>query len=215
MLHGPLIIGGAIAAWLILGFVAGAHAVMYRRDHRSATIWLFLSFALPIIGPWLYWALGINRIERRAVQHLGRRGRPFDAPHLASLRADPEAYREPVGHLVSLHTVADRVSRLPLLPGNSLEPLHNGEQAYPRMLEAIAGAERSVTLASYIFDWDDVGRDFAQVLGEAAQRGVRVHVLVDGIGALRSFSRMGRLLMQSGAEVAAFSRCVSRSAVFA
>jgi len=204
MFFGALIIGGAIAAWLILGFIAGAHAVMYRRDSRSATIWLFLSFALPIIGPWLYWALGINRIERRALQHLGRRGRPFDAPHLAGLHADREAYHQAVGHLVSLHTVADRVTRLPLLPGNSLEPLHNGEQAYPRMLDAIAGAERSVTLASYIFDWDDVGRDFARVLGEAAQRGVRVHVLVDGIGALRSFSRMGRLLMRSGAEVAAF-----------
>ena len=42
-----------------------------------------------------------------------------------------------------------------------------------------------------IFDWDDVGREFADALKEAAERGAHVQVLVDGIGALKSFSRMG------------------------
>jgi len=203
-LSGWLILGGLVAAWLILAAIAAGHAIMYKRDPRSAAIWVMISFTLPIIGPWLYWGLGINRIERRVIRRLGRRSRPFDYPHLADAHDSPDVHREGVGHLVSLRTVADRVTRRPILPGNTIVPLHTGEQAYPRMLGAIAKAERSVTLASYIFDWDEVGHDFARALGEAAGRGVRVHVLVDGIGALKSFSRMGRLLLKSGAEVAAF-----------
>ncbi|MGB2985609.1 MAG: cardiolipin synthase [Phycisphaerae bacterium] len=199
-----VIISVAVMAWLVLGGIAAGHAVMYKRDPRSAAIWVTISFMLPIVGPWLYWGLGINRIERRAIKHLGRRGRPFDLAYLADVHGNADVHREAVGHLVSLRTVADRVTRRPMLPGNTIVPLHNGEQAYPRMLDAIAKAQRSVTLASYIFDWDDVGHDFARALGEAAQRGVRVHVLVDGIGALKSFSRMGRLLLKSGAQVAAF-----------
>jgi cardiolipin synthase len=199
-----LVAGGAGLAWFLPGAVASAHAIMYKRDPRSSAIWVVVSFLIPVGGPWLYWAFGINRIERKATRRLGRRERPFDAParRHESSRFDPVS--EPVGHLTSLRTVADRVTRLPLLAGNSLTPLHNGERAYPRMLAAIRGAERTITLASYIFDWDDVGREFVRVLDETAARGVRVHVLVDGIGALGSFSRMGRLLLKSGAEVRAF-----------
>jgi len=123
----------------------------------------------------------------------------FESPHAAA-----EAGRQAVGHLTPLRSVADHITRLPMLPGNRLEPLHNGEQVYPRMLDAIRSAERSVTLASYIFDWDDIGHDFAEALDAAAQRGVKVHALIDGIGALGLFSRMGRKLQKSGAEVAVF-----------
>ena len=203
-LSGWLICGAVVAAWLVLAGIGAAHAIMYKRDPRSTAIWVFVSFTLPLVGPWLYWVLGVNRIERRAVRRLGRRGRPFERSNLTEAEEGADPHGEAVGHLIRLRTVADRVTRLPLLPGNAILPLHNGEQAYPRMLDAIAEARRSVTLASYIFDWDDVGRDFAHALDEAAQRGVRVHALMDGIGALKSFSRMGRLLLRSGAELTAF-----------
>lgn len=193
-----------VGLWLTLGCWASAHAILHKRDPRSATVWLFINLTIPLVGPWLYWAVGINRVERHATRRLGKRGRPFDVAPVADAHHAAAAFAEAVGELVALQRVADRVTRLPLLRGNALAPLHNGEQAYPRMLEAIASAERSITLASYIFDWDDIGRAFADALGEASRRGVRVHVLVDGVGALKSFSRMGRRLLKCGTELAAF-----------
>jgi cardiolipin synthase len=193
---------GFVVVWLALATVAAGHAIMYKRDPRSSVIWAVVSVTVPIFGAWLYWAMGINRVERRAAKHFGRRDELSERPGLA--RHSPDAHREAIAHLRSLRTVADRVTRLPMLAGNTVTPLHTGDQAYPRMLEAIAQAKRSVTLVSYIFAWDDIGHSFARALGEAAQRGVRVHTLVDGVGALGTFSRMGRLLIRSGAEVAAF-----------
>jgi cardiolipin synthase A/B len=192
------------AGWIGLSLFAAGHAIMFKRDPRSAAIWVFICLLLPFVGPWLYWVLGINRVERRAVRKLGRRGHPFEPDQLEQehRRADP--HHEAIGHLTRLRSVADHVTRLPMLPGNQIIPLHNGEEAYPRMLEAIENARRSVTLATYIFRWDDVGHQFVDALGKAADRGVRVHVLLDGIGALGSFSRMGRRLLKTGAEVASF-----------
>ena len=193
-----------VAAWLILGIAAATHAISFKRDPRGAVIWVFLALILPLIGPWLYWVLGINRIERRALERLGGREKPFHVPnHVAEGLSTPTDYST-IGHLTPLRDIADRVTRLPLLPGNALTPLHNGEQAYPAMLEAIKQARQTLTLASYIFDWDEVGREFAHALSDAAGRGVRVHILLDGVGAVRTFSRMGRFLLQSGARVAAF-----------
>lgn len=192
-------------AWLLLAVSVAIHAIMYKRDHKGAALWIFLAFSFPIIGAWFYWVFGINRIERRATKRLGGRERPFALPTTIGDFAVQKSNRESIGHLVSLASITDRITKMPLLAGNAVTPLHNGERAYPAMLEAIASAQTSVTLASYIFDWDEVGRKFADALAEAAGRGVKVHVLVDGIGALTNFSRMGRRLLKSNVEVEAFA----------
>lgn len=193
-----------VAAWLGFGCVSAAHAIMYKRDPRSAAIWLFISFVFPIFGPWLYWGFGINRIERRAMKRRRKRARVFGSVGREKAQADAKAVSDGVGHLQPLRQIGDRVTRLPLLPGNKLTPLHNGEQAYPEMLNAISLAQKNVTIESYIFDWDDTGRRFARALGEAAQRGVKVHILLDGVGAVGVVSRIGRMLLKSKAEVAGF-----------
>lgn len=68
------------------------------------------------------------------------------------------------------------------VPGNRIELLENGEDFFPRVFEAIAGAEREVMLETFIL-WDDkIGRQLHEALLAAAKRGVDVHVLVDGFG---------------------------------
>jgi cardiolipin synthase len=189
--------------WLVTGVWSGAHAVMYKRSPRSAGLWLLLSLLLPVAGPWMYWTFGINRIERRATRRLRGRERPFGiSPPLVeeALHIAPSI----TGPLEALQRMTDRIVRRPLLAGNAIEPLHHGEQTYPRMLDAIAEARHSITLASYIFDWDDVGRKFAEALCDASRRGVQVHALLDGIGAVKSASRIGRMLIAAGARVEAF-----------
>jgi cardiolipin synthase len=191
-----------IAGWLITGCVSAAHAIMSKRDPKSAGIWVLFSFGLPLLGPWLYVVIEINRLQRRAQRRRARRGPHGELPeHAPQLSSDDQAV---IGHLQSLRTMADRVTRMPLLPGNLIEPLHNGEEAYPAMLGAIEEARETITLESYIFDCDDVGWRFIDAVRAAAARGVRVHVLVDGIGAVGALSRMGRRLLKSGAQVAAF-----------
>lgn len=197
-----LFLAGALL--VTAGVAAAAHAIMYKRDAKSSSLWVIICLLLPGVGPWLYWVLGINRVQRRAVRIFGRRAR---LPNLADAdRASPAAdpIQEAVAHLAPLRAAADRVTRLPLLPGNALSPLHSGEETYPAMLAAIRSAQRSVTLASYIFDWDATGRGFCNALGEAASRGVDVRILLDGIGALGSWSRVGRRLLRAGAKVAPF-----------
>ena len=60
----------------------------------------------------------------------------------------------------------------PLVGGNRLLPLYDGEQAYPEMLAAIAGARSSVHLSSYIFESNTTGRAFvAARMGKALSSG--------------------------------------------
>jgi cardiolipin synthase A/B len=70
------------------------------------------------------------------------------------------------------------------VPGNAVRFLHDGRQAFPAMLEAIAQARRQVLLEMYWFDSDAVGQSFAEALTAARKRGVEVAVIYDSIGSI-------------------------------
>ncbi len=69
-----------------------------------------------------------------------------------------------------------------MFAGNRLALLKNGAGYFPALLDAIAQTRREIHLESYIFEMDAVGLRVAHALIDAAERGVRVRVLVDGIG---------------------------------
>lgn len=69
-----------------------------------------------------------------------------------------------------------------LIAGNAITLLQNGAQYFPALADAIDQAAFEVHLETYIFENDSTGRHFAETLARAAQRGVRVHVAVDGFG---------------------------------
>jgi cardiolipin synthase len=75
-----------------------------------------------------------------------------------------------------------RVADAALSEGNAIELLRNGPENFPRWLDAIAKAERSVHLENYILDDDKIGTAFADELIEAAGRGVKCRVLYDWMG---------------------------------
>ncbi len=86
-------------------------------------------------------------------------------------------------------------------PGNTVQLLHDGRQAFPAMLEAIGQARRQVLLEMYWFDSDAVGRRFAQALKDARQRGVEVAIIYDSIGSLGTDRAMFAELEAAGAHV--------------
>lgn len=90
--------------------------------------------------------------------------------------------------------------------GNHVRILQNGDEFFPQMLGAIRAAKRTITLETYIWSSGAVSEDFIAALSERARHGVKVHVLLDGMGTLH-FKREDRSrLAQSGAEVVTYGR---------
>lgn len=78
--------------------------------------------------------------------------------------------------------------------GNRVDLLQGGDELFPRMCAAIAEAKTEVWLATYIFDEDKAGRAVAEALAAAADRGVDVHVVVDGFGSKNSLPHVRAML---------------------
>ena len=93
---------------------------------------------------------------------------------------------------------------MPLVPGNRVELLQNGEAFYPAMLAAIRQARHAITLEQYIFWRGTIGRTFAAALAERARQGIEVKILVDAIGSSIIGEEILALLEAGGAELAWF-----------
>jgi cardiolipin synthase len=91
----------------------------------------------------------------------------------------------------------------------TVELLDGGEQAYPRMLQAIADAKGRVHLEVYAFAPSGVGVRFVQALAGAARRGVDVQVLVDGWGSARGGRAVVAALRESGCGVRIYNRLLA------
>lgn len=184
---------------LAVAIPTAGHAVIYKRDPRSATLWVLLIALLPLGGSLLYGLFGINRYQRRA-----RRLFPGADP---AVRQDlsptiPEAVSPPLAGLAHL---VGRATGQSLTGGNRIEPLVDGEQAYPAMLAAIESARYSVALTSYIFDSQGIGAQFVDALRRAHERGVQVRVLIDDVYARWTPRSAYRALQRAGVPAATFN----------
>jgi cardiolipin synthase len=169
--------------FLAFGIFSAGHALLLKRDPRSALGWFVVCLIVPGLGALGYWFLGVNRIRSKA-RRWRARGRmhffEWACEHLGEdVTFPPHLRRE---NFFALRSLSDAVTRRHLVQGNKLTLLHNGDEAYPAMLAAIEGAQHSVYLSSYIFADDRSGQSFCDALQRAAARGVDVRVLVDALG---------------------------------
>ncbi len=203
-----LVLWPHLLGWSVLAvtLVASSHAILTKRDTRSAIGWVGLIWLSPIFGAIAYSILGVNRIRSRASQLKAGAVRITRELHgvAASEPRLTEAIGPPHGPLRSLEKLVGEVTGRPLTDGNRIVALAGGDEAYPAMLEAIASASRSIAVGSYIFDNDPTGRIFADALGEAVARGIEVRVLIDGIGSSYTFPSIVGRLRRRGVPVARF-----------
>jgi cardiolipin synthase len=164
-----------VLVYLILAFSVTADVLLKKSDVRAALGWIAAAWLSPILGSLLYYMFGINRVTRRAL-----RLKRYDE---SRARRGPSG-TEPVAsaNIATLAEVGRRITGTPLVAGNRITLLEGGDEAYPAMLEAIAGAKKSIAMASYIYRDDVAGKAFTEALTAAKHRGVDVRVLLDSVG---------------------------------
>jgi cardiolipin synthase A/B len=102
-----------------------------------------------------------------------------------------EQFQRAVGHLLGP----------PIEDGNRITALHNGDQIFPAMLEAIRGARKTITFETYIYWSGTIAEEFSAALSERARAGVKVHVLLDWLGSNKMDEKLIEQMKGAGVEV--------------
>lgn len=89
----------------------------------------------------------------------------------------------------------------PLVSGNRVQALYNGDQIFPSMLEAIRAAHHSIDFETYIYWSGDIGKKFADALAERARAGVKVHLLTDWVGSEKMDAALQKTMEDAGVQM--------------
>lgn len=183
-----------VATFLLVTF----HALRRRKEASSTILWIFVAWSFPAVGPLLYLSFGVDRVpykafrkritDQRLVQE--RKAREDEELPLAYWRTVHESgTAEPSSALArelnrSLRSV---LPDHPLLGGNSISPLVDGDEAFPAMMDAIASAKHHIHIQSFIIGRDATGREFMEALRRKAEAGVVVRLMFDRFGSTHAF----------------------------
>ena len=149
-----------------------------KRLPASAAAWLALILLLPVAGTLLYVLAGYR-------------------PHLPA--AERRAYRgDRLGQIIA-RGCGTRITR-----HNSVELLHNGNNAFTALIASLQRAVRSIHMEYYIIRDDRIGRTIAEILIRKARAGLEVRVIYDAVGSWRLSRTMLRRMHEAGVETAAF-----------
>lgn len=100
-------------------------------------------------------------------------------------------FRRAVGHLLGP----------PIVGGNRIDMLVNGDEIFPAMLAAIRSAERTIVFETFIYWSGEIAREMTEALVERARAGVRVHVLLDWLGSKKMDEDLLRRMRDAGVQV--------------
>lgn len=201
---------GALVGLVVLFFhivvapVAIIHALLYKRDYRSALGWIGVSLLFPVAGPLLYFFFGVNRLRRRARELTGAPQRLPDAFEVDGEPAVPAADALPEHHAHPLARAGWHTASVPLCDGNDVSLLRNGDEFFPLLIESVDKAEDRVWISSYIFSGKGIGGEIADALIRASERGADTRVIIDGVGAWYSMRSLARHLRGSKVRLANF-----------
>jgi cardiolipin synthase len=101
----------------------------------------------------------------------------------------------------------------PIFRGGEVTLLQNGDAFFPAILNAIRSAQDNINFEVYIFEPDEIGRQFIEAFKERARAGVEVRLLLDGFGAMKMTKRYRDDLQQAGVRVSRFRPLSLRSLV--
>jgi cardiolipin synthase len=179
----------------------------YQEPKGRASLWTRVRSVLWSWWPWFVIAL-VTAYDDRWGWAFGAGAMAFISYLVSPVETPP---RYGLDHDFSVDsdeflTTITGASGVPILPGNRIDVLHNGDRFYPVMLEEIRRAQVSITIEAYIYWAGEIGRRFAEALAEKAREGIPVKILLDSVGSATIGAEILETLERGGCQLAWYNR---------
>lgn len=102
----------------------------------------------------------------------------------------------------------------PIVGGNRIEILLNGDETFPAILRDIRGAKATITFAQYLYEDGSIAREMAEAFAERCRAGVKADILLDSYGSSNAPSAMIGMMRDAGCQVEFFSRIEAAGIIF-
>ena len=102
----------------------------------------------------------------------------------------------------------------PIVTGNRIDILLNGDETFPAMLREIKRAKSTITFAQFLYEDGAIAREFAEAFAERCRKGVIVDILLDNYGSVKVPSEIIKTMKEAGCHVEQFRRVKAEGIIF-
>jgi len=168
------------STWLAIPFL-----LKLKKRPAATLAWLWTIIFIPFLGPLVYFCIGTDRLKRKRLQ----RRQLFSAHHLrrpSSASTSDESTSLLLKQLPKsdhqFFRLLSRLNQLPVSSASEIRVLCDAVQFYPALEEEIRRAKHYIHIEFYTCNSDPSGVRFLGWLTAAAQRGVKVRLMLDEMG---------------------------------
>lgn len=204
----PTLFQFALIGYYTLAVLTIGHILRRRREPTAMLAWILTILLLPVAGIILYGLLGENRVRRRASRR--RKRLSVETARISnwaesSLRGDaPGGAAALPPDLAPVEDIGRRLSHFPATGCNDVRIYEEANETYAAIEESIRSAVHHVHLEYYIWQPDETGVHFRDLLVEKARQGVECRLLLDAVGCWNLGSRFLKPLIDAGVSVEFF-----------
>ena len=163
-----------------------SHMLRHKRSPGSTMAWLLLFILAPLLGSMIYLMFGGRKLR------LDKQAR------------EPQKKATTAADRLGWNALAQSYGAYPARDTNFVKLCQSGSRALEMIVGLVDAAESSIALSMFIFASDDSGQKLLTSLIQKAQQGVKVRVLIDGLGSLKTPGRFFEPLERAGGEFAVF-----------
>ena len=193
-------------AWLVYIVCLSIWIVLQKRAPASTLSWIFALAFIPYGGFIIYHFFGPQKLKRQQFRRLLSKTALKEHADFLQLRNHILATSSHSTEVMQLASMIRNTTGFPLTTAKSLRLLVDGKETFTTILEAVAKARHHIHLEYYIFEPDEIGMTLRDLLIAKAGEGVKVRLLVDGIGSSRLKKAFILPLERAGAEFAFFHK---------
>ena len=184
-----LTLHGLVTLLAVLIYVVTAHVLQQRRHPTAAIAWVLFILLVPYVALPTFLTFGSRKQARP-------RGQP--------LRLAPSAPGDPEDERLWAVQTALAMGQSAPADFDDLQLHADGHAALQALWQVVDAAQHSIDLCSFIIGRDAVGQALIARLCAKARAGVRVRLMIDGLGRLMNASPSLRPLIAAGGEVTRF-----------
>ena len=150
--------------------------IMIEQKHPLYTIlWIFLLTLMPYVGFFIYLFFGLTFKKKRVANKI------YKLKKLKSRKNVSKADREELRRWKGLITYLEMSTDNYITSNNDIEAYFTGKEFFSNLKKEIANAKKFINMEYFIFQFDGIGKEIADLLIEKAKEGIEVNLIIDGV----------------------------------